>query len=71
MQKVIEEGVTQRDCVIILGQRKATQRLREAESGLRRAMSRPGGLMQLAGGADLPVLGLRRAKWLNPSVAGV
>ena len=42
-----------------------------AKGGKIKLTQRPGGLTQLARGADLLVSGLRKAKWLNPSVAGV
>ncbi len=51
-------------------QEEAAQRLKQAKTGSQRAMQRPRGLTQLTGAADLPVSGLRRAKWLNPSVVG-
>ena len=67
MQKATEKGVTQRDCVISLGQREASV---EAEEGRIRLTQRPEGLTQLAKGAGLSVSGLRKAKRLNPSVVG-
>jgi len=42
------------------GQEDAAQRLREAKTNSRKAMKRPGELMQLAKEVDLPVPGLRR-----------
>ncbi len=41
----------------------------DAKGGRIRLTQRPGGLKQFAEGVDLPVLGLHKAKWLNPSVA--
>lgn len=66
MQQVIEEGVMQRNCIISLGQREAKT---EALGGRIKLLQRPGGLTQLAKGADLSVLGLCKAKWLISSVA--